>query len=92
MILLVTYDLHDPKRDYAAISSVLEKADGWARSLESVWFLDTIDSPAVWRDRLKGAGDANDEYFVIRLKKQWAAFNLDQDAAAWLKDVQRRWD
>lgn len=92
MILLVTYDLHNRNRDYASISATLEKADAWARSLESVWFLDTIDTPAVWRDRLKSAGDANDEYFVVRLQKHWAAFNVDQDVAAWLKDVHRRWD
>jgi hypothetical protein len=53
--------------------------------------LDTDLSPAEWRDKLKEAGDENDEYFVIRLQQAWAAFRMDKDATDWLKDLARTW-
>ena len=46
---------------------------------------------AAWRDKLKAAGDANDEYFVGRLTKNWAGFNTGKPATDWLKSPARRW-
>lgn len=62
VILIVTYDLHDAGRDYDSVTEVLKSASGgWAHPQGSVWFIDTLDDPARWRDRLKATGDANDE-------------------------------
>jgi hypothetical protein len=91
MILIAVYDLHQPERDYPAIEKLLKSADNWAHPQGSVWFLDTLDSPAAWRDKLKAAGDANDEYFVGRLTKNWAGFNTGKPATDWLKSPARRW-
>ena len=91
MILIVTYDLHDPGRDYDKIQAELKKADSWAHPQGSVWFLDTKLTPAEWRDKLEAVGDANDECFVAEMKKHWASRNTDKDVTDWLKSPARNW-
>lgn len=91
MILVVTYDLHAPGRDYPEIERLLKSARSWAHPQGSVWFLDTDRDPAWWRDRLMQAGDANDSYFVSRLQQHWAAFNLGQPVNEWLMSPARTW-
>jgi hypothetical protein len=92
VIHIVTYDLHNPGRDYAKVEKVLKSADGgWAHPQGSVWLIDTTQDPDWWCDRLKAAGDANDEYFVARLRQHWASYNMDKDCIDWLKSPSRRW-
>jgi len=57
----------------------------------SVGFLDTLIDPVSWRDRLKTAGDPNDEYFVARMSQDWASYNLGTEMTAWLKSPSRHW-
>ncbi len=91
MVLLVAYDLHNPGRDYDEVVSVIKAVGMWAHPQGSVWFVDTQQSPSQLRDSLKAAGDPNDEYFVVRLHQNWAAFKLDGDVAGWLKSNNRSW-
>lgn len=91
MILLITYDLHNPGRDYASVTEVIKTAASWAHLQGSVWLVDTERSPAEWRDSLGVAGDPNDEYFVSRLAHNWASRGIDQDIADWLKSPARNW-
>lgn len=93
MILIVASDLHQPGRDYPKIEKLLQKANGGSRHIQgSVWLIDTTNDVGTWRDRLRDAGDANDEYFVARFQHdEWASYGLDQDAADWLKSSSRRW-
>lgn len=92
MVLIVTYDLHNPGRDYDAVADALRSASGgWAHPQGSVWFIDTLESAARWRDRFVSIGDANDEYFVAQLTREWASQNMDSECARWLKDSRRRW-
>jgi hypothetical protein len=91
VILLATYDLHKPDRDYDAVVAVLESADSWAHPQGSVWLLDTAKDPSIWLDALRAAGDKNDEYFVVRLVQNWASLNMDAAIVTWLKDPTRRW-
>lgn len=91
MVLIVTYDLHQPGRDYSKVEKVLKSAGSWAHPQGSVWFLDTTINPSDWVDRLKAAGDPNDEYFVARMHQRWAARNMGQEVADWLKSPSRTW-
>ena len=49
------------------------------------------DEPTAWRDRLRAAGDTNDEYLVARLRQNWAGRKIGSEAADWLKDSRRTW-
>jgi hypothetical protein len=40
---------------------------------------------------LKAAGDPNDEYFVCRLQRNWAAWKMSEKVASWLKQSKRSW-
>lgn len=92
MIYFVTYDLHQHGRDYPAIERLLQTAPSWCHPMGSVWFIESNATAGAWRDALRAAGDANDEYFVARISTQnWASFNLNQDAVTWLKDPRRTW-
>jgi hypothetical protein len=91
MILIATYDLHQPGRDYPAVKKLLETASGGHFHLqESVWLLDTLKEPAWWRDGLREVGDDNDSVFVARLQRKWAS-RLDGGAGDWLNGSARRW-
>lgn len=91
MILLVTYDLHDPGRNYPKVEKALKAAHSYVHPLGSVWLLDSTDKPSIWRDRLKAAGDSTDEFFVVQIREHWASSQMDKEAAAWLKSGERRW-
>jgi CRISPR/Cas system-associated endoribonuclease Cas2 len=92
MILIATYDLHQPGRDYPAVEKLLKSASGGFFHLqESVWLLDSLNNPAWWRDHLQEAGDDDDSFFVARLRHNWATRNARVGAGTWLKDAARRW-
>jgi len=90
VILVVTYDLHEPDRDYPAIEKLLKSARSWAHPQGSVWFVDTDRPPSWWRDHLKQRGDDNDDYFVCRLRQNWATLTGDA-VNEWLKSPARTW-
>jgi hypothetical protein len=90
MILLITYDLHEPERDYKEVIAKLKSFGSWAYNEESVWLVDTILSPAQCRDALNEVA-AEATYFVAQLQQNWAASGLDKDVAAWLKHPSRTW-
>ena len=52
MILLITYDMHKPDRDYQGVIAKLKSFGSWAHDEESVWLVDTTLSPAQCRDAL----------------------------------------
>ncbi len=91
MILMVTYDLHNPGRDYDKVHAKLKTADDWAHPQGSVWLLDTLQDSAWWRDQIMNAGDPNDEILVARLSGSTAWNNMDTDVVSWLKSASRRW-
>lgn len=91
MVLVVTYDLHNPGRDYDKIASTLKTASSWAHPQGSVWLIDTPLSPSDWVDKLRAAGDPNDEFFISRLSHNWASRNMDAEVASWLKSSARTW-
>lgn len=88
MVLLVTYDLHAPGRDYTPVHDYL-KQFAYCKHLESVWLIDTQFSPATIRDALQNRIDRNDTVFVVRLMQNWAAYNYG--CADWLNNSNRTW-
>lgn len=85
-VLLVTYDLKQPGRDYKPVHDYLKQFT-YCKGLESVWLLDTTTPPGTIRDALKGKVDANDKVFVVRIMREWAAFNYG--CGDWLNKPER---
>lgn len=91
MVLVVTYDLHNPGRDYDDVIKTLKTASSWAHPQGSVWLIDTLLPPSDWVDKLRAAGDPNDEYFVSKLHRSWASWNMGANIVNWLNSPSRTW-
>lgn len=87
-VLLVTYDLKQPGRDYAPVYAYLKRYTH-CKGLESVYLLDTTADTSKIRDDLMAIVDANDKVFVSRLAQDWGSFNYT--CAEWLKAPGRGW-
>ena len=84
----VNYDLKKPGRNYQSLYDAIGQYKN-CHHLESTWLIDTAETPAQVRDKLKQHIDQNDSLFVCRLQNAWATLNYD--CASWLKDGSRRW-
>ncbi len=87
-IVLATYDLKAPGKNYDSVHTHLEKFTH-CKGLESVWLLDTTKALSTIRDDLRGKIDANDIVFAVKLTRQWPS--LSYDCSAWLNDAARNW-
>ena len=87
-IILVTYDLKQPGRDYAPVHAYLKRFT-YCKGLESVWLLDTTELTENVRDILSRLVDSSDVVFVTRLSRVWASWNYS--CADWLNDSSRNW-
>lgn len=87
-VLLVTYDLRAPGRNYEPVFAYLKRFTH-CKGMESVWLLDTTTPTGQIRDALKTLVDANDRIFVTRLLKDWASVNYT--CGSWLNDAARTW-
>jgi hypothetical protein len=87
-ILLVTYDLKQPGRNYASVHDYL-KQFAYCKGMESVWLLDTTTSCETIREGVRTRADANDIVFVTRLQREWSSWNYT--CAPWLNDPSRNW-
>lgn len=65
MLVLVSYDLRAPGRDYTTLIAQIKKL-GAIRPLESMWLVKTSSTPEQIRDFLKQYMDANDRLFVTK--------------------------
>lgn len=88
MILLITYDLHKPQQEYAALYEKIKNiGSSWWHYLDSVWIVDTYLSPQAAWEHLTPAVDKDDSVFVTRItnipgNSGW----LPQKAWDWLKE------
>lgn len=87
-IILVTYDLKKPGQNYQPVYDYLKKFT-WCKYLESVWLLDTKTNTSAIRDALQKLIDANDKVFVVKITRDWAAFNYG--CGDWLNNSDRDW-
>lgn len=88
MIVLATYDLKQPGRNYQPVYDYLKQFT-YCKGLESVWLLDTTTACTAIRDQLKARVDSNDVIFVVRITKDWASYNYG--CADWLNKPERSW-
>jgi hypothetical protein len=81
-VLLVTYDLHKPGQDYSDVLKVI-KSFPWARLSESSYAIATDKSPDSVFTAIKPYLDANDNVYIINLKRPHSGFG-PKDVNAWL--------
>lgn len=84
MILLVSYDLKVPGKDYAKLYEVLKSASGWWHHLESTWILSTTESVDSWCEKIRAAIDENDSYIAVDITGKNRNGWLPKNAWQWL--------
>lgn len=84
MVLLVTYDLNKPGKDYSELYKAIRAiSNDCIHPLESIWILDTSYSAKSASDYLRNHIDSNDNLFVVRLTRDSAGW-MAKDAWTWL--------
>lgn len=87
-VVLVTYDLRQPGRNYQPVHDYLKRFT-YCKYMESVWLLDTTAATAAIRDELIKLVDSNDKLFIVRLSGDWGSYNYG--CADWLNQAGRNW-
>jgi hypothetical protein len=83
MVLLITYDLRAPGRDYTTLHAAIKSAGTWWHHLESTWIIETTASPKQWYEFLAKHMDANDFILILQIQKNaWGI--LPKQAWEWL--------
>ncbi|WP_436357312.1 hypothetical protein [Brevundimonas sp. CEF1] len=85
-VVLVTYDLRAPGRNYQPVYDYL-KTFTYCKDMESVWLLDTSVATTVIRDALKAKIDGNDKVFVVKITRDWASKSFG--CGDWLNHANR---
>ncbi|MFH0959800.1 MAG: CRISPR-associated protein Cas2 [Pseudomonadota bacterium] len=84
-IILVSYDLHRPGKDYEKLWEHL-KSYAWAKPLESLWLVKTTYSAEQIRDDVINYIDQNDSVFVADITRMTTAWkNIPDEVARWIK-------
>jgi hypothetical protein len=89
-IILVTYDLRAPNRNYQPVYDYMKRHVS-CKALLSVYLLNTDKGARAIRDELTALIDSSDALFVVRLQRDWAGLRMLPGAADWLNDPARTW-
>jgi len=63
-VLIISYDLSNPGRDYSVLVARIKEIGPWARLGGSAYLVASNEQPAQVRDALSPALDSNDKLFV----------------------------
>lgn len=82
-VLLVSYDLKKPGRDYSGLYDTLKTAPSWWHYLESCWLLKTDLSPNDLWDGIRQHIDRNDYVLIIEVTSSYQGW-LPEKAWDWI--------
>lgn len=85
MILLITYDLNKPGKDYPDLYEAIKNLGAWWHHLDSTWLVDTSLTPYQAWSRLSSVVDKNDTVLVIRVTGDYSGW-LTERAQNWLRE------
>jgi len=82
---LISYDLPEPERDYAALEKAIQAYGIFCHLQNSVWLISTEENATAIRDSLKQHLDENDKLFIVKTTApaSWRG-DYDDRIIAWL--------
>ena len=84
--LIISYDLHQPDRNYEAVTEAIESLGQAIKIHQSVYYVCSVKSAREARDFLNAFIDNNDSTFVIDASKNtWAGHRLPYNVPEFLK-------
>lgn len=84
-VLLVTYDLRMPGKDYDSLYKAIKSIGPWWHYLESIWLIETPLTAAEVCGRLRPHMDSTDMLLAVRIAAPYYGW-LPSDAWPWLND------
>ena len=88
-ILIVSYDLTNPGKNYEALVKKIKSYSTWARLGGSAYLIKTDETPVQVRDDLTQALDTNDKLFVVVASRPSAWIGMPEDVAKWILENQQ---
>lgn len=85
-LLLVTYDLKTPGRDYASLHESIKQSTKWWHYLESTWVIATNETVREVSERLRPKIDSNDRLLIVDMTGREVRGWLPRKAWDWLKE------
>ena len=90
MILLISYDLKQPDRDYSNLYETIKNAGAaWWHYLESIWIIKTNLSVQECSNLLRNNMDANDYLFVVDITYKEYQGWLPSKAWEWFRQNEK---
>ena len=86
MILLVSYDLQSPNKNYDDLYATLKTAEFWWHYLKSTWLLCTNESVDAWQKKIKAVIDNNDNFIVVDITGRTRNGWLPKKAWEWIRN------
>jgi hypothetical protein len=83
-IVIVTYDLNTPAKDYSPLFSAIQNQGVWWHNLRTTWLVETTKTPTQVYEAVRPHITVNDRIFIGRLSEGYSGW-LDTDAWAWIQ-------
>jgi hypothetical protein len=85
--LFISYDLHKPEKNYAAVIKAIKSLGDWAHIHGSVWYVDSSFSAAQARDHVAKSIDKDDSLIVADTTNNDAAWiKLSEEASKFIRE------
>ena len=86
MILLISYDLKSPDKDYESLYKAIKNSGStWWHYLESMWLVKTTNSPKEVFDIIHPSMDKDDSLFITELSDNYYGW-LPTKAWEWIRN------
>ncbi len=83
----VSYDLHEPGKNYEAVISEIKKLGAWANVHYSLWYISTSLGAADAAKQVWNVMDTNDSLIVVDVTNNYAYwFNLSDEVSKFIQD------
>ncbi len=90
MIVLITYDLKQPGRNYTPLYETIKSLGEWQHPLESTWFVQIDEETDLNEvvELLKKSADKGDLFFAVKITSKYQGW-LPKSFWAWLDPKQK---
>ena len=91
MIVLITYDLKQPGRNYTELYDTIKSLGDWQHPLESTWFVNVADDVSLDDivERLKAKADKNDFFFAVEITTHYQGW-LPKSFWTWINQINKK--
>lgn len=85
-VLLVTYQLKNPSKDYKDFYEALKSAPKWWHYLDSTWLIVTEETPKIWYNKIESKIEkGKDSVLFIEVENNYYGL-LPRNSWDWIKE------